>query len=43
MMDGPMVFFNQPLAATMLGISLLLFVYPLYRNHKDKKAAKLVG
>ncbi len=40
MMDGPMVFFNQPLAATMLAISVLLFGYPLYRNHKDKKAAE---
>jgi len=45
MMDGPMVFFNQPLAATMLSISVLLFVYPLYRNHKEKKAkaAKAAG
>ncbi|MGY8990071.1 MAG: tripartite tricarboxylate transporter permease, partial [Rhodospirillales bacterium] len=39
MMDGPMVFFNQPLAATMLTISLLLFAYPFYRKHKEKKAA----
>lgn len=40
MMEGPMVFFTQPIAASMLTVSLLLFLWPLYRNYKDKKAAQ---
>ena len=40
MMEGPMVFFTQPIAATMLAVSVLLFLWPLYRNYKDKKAAR---
>lgn len=40
MMEGPMVFLTQPLAATMLGIAGLLFLWPIYRNFKAKRAAK---
>jgi len=40
MMDGPTVFLTQPLATTMLAISGLLFLWPIYRNYKSKKAAK---
>ena len=40
MMDGPTVFLTQPLAATMLVVSLLLFLFPAYRSYRAKKAAK---
>ena len=40
MMGGPTVFFDQPLAATMLAISALLFVWPIYKTYRMKKAAK---
>ena len=36
MMDGPMVFFHQPLAGTMLAISALLFVWPAYKSYRSK-------
>ncbi len=39
MMDGPMVFLTQPLATTMLVISALLFLWPIYRALKARKAA----
>ena len=38
MMDGPTVFFTEPLSATMLAIAALLFILPIYRNFKAKKA-----
>ncbi len=37
MMEGPTVFFTQPLAATMLTISVLLFAVAFYRGEKAKK------
>jgi len=40
MMEGPTVFLTQPLAATMLAIAGLLFLWPIYRNYRSKKAAK---
>ena len=40
MMGGPMVFLTQPLATTMLAISGLLFLWPIYRNYKSKQAAE---
>ena len=39
MMDGPTVFFTEPLAATMLTISAALFVVPFLRKHYAKKKA----
>lgn len=39
MMDGPTVFFTQPLAATMLAIAALLFILPIYRGYRAKKEA----
>lgn len=39
MMEGPTVFFTQPLAATMLAIAALLFVLPIYRGYRAKKEA----
>ncbi|SUZ58492.1 uncharacterized protein METZ01_LOCUS11346, partial [marine metagenome] len=38
MMDGPMVFFHQPLACTMLTISALLFVWPAYKSYRSKRS-----
>lgn len=40
MMEGPTVFLTQPLAATMLAIAGLLFLWPIYRNYKAKKSAE---
>ena len=40
MMDGPTVFLTQPLAATMLVISGLLFLWPIYRYYNPNQAAK---
>ncbi|MBL6945023.1 MAG: tripartite tricarboxylate transporter permease [Rhodospirillales bacterium] len=39
MMDGPTVFFTEPLSATMLAIAALLFILPIYRNFRAKKAS----
>ncbi len=36
MMEGPTVFFTQPLAASLLAISALLFLLPLYRARKQR-------
>jgi len=38
MMEGPMVFLTQPLAATMLAIAGLLFLWPVYRSYRARKA-----
>jgi len=38
MMEGPTVFLTQPLAATMLAIAGLLFLWPIYRSYRSKKA-----
>jgi len=40
MMEGPTVFLTQPLAATMLAVAALLFLWPIYRNYRNKKAEK---
>ena len=37
MMGGPWVFITEPLAATMLTISALLFILPFYRGYRAKK------
>lgn len=37
MMGGPWVFITEPLAATMLTISALLFFFPFYRDYRAKK------
>jgi hypothetical protein len=36
MMDGPMVFFTEPLSLTMLTVAALLFALPIYRKYKSK-------
>ncbi|CCQ74352.1 tripartite tricarboxylate transporter permease [Magnetospira sp. QH-2] len=38
MMDGPMVFFTEPLSATMLAVALGLFAWPIYKSMKARKA-----
>jgi len=38
MMEGPTVFLTQPLAATMLAVAALLFLWPIYRNYRNKKS-----
>ena len=38
MMDGFSVFITQPLAATMLGISIALFAWPAYKSYRARKA-----
>ena len=38
MMEGPWVFFTQPLSATMLTIAALLFLWPIYKSYRAKKA-----
>jgi putative tricarboxylic transport membrane protein len=40
MMEGPTVFLTQPLAATMLAIAGLLFLWPIYRSYRNKKIGK---
>lgn len=40
MMEGPTVFLTQPLAATMLAIAGLLFLWPMYKNYRAKRAAR---
>ena len=37
MMDGPMVFFTEPLSLVMLIVAALLFVLPVYRNFKSRR------
>jgi putative tricarboxylic transport membrane protein len=36
MMDGPLVFFTEPLSLTMLTVAALLFALPIYRKYKSK-------
>ena len=36
MMDGPMVFFTEPLSLTMLTVAALLFALPVYRKYRLK-------
>ena len=38
MMSGPTVFFTEPLSATMLAVAALLFLLPVYRKLKKRKA-----
>ncbi len=40
MMDGPTVFFTQPLAATMLTISGALFLWPVLRSYRARRLRK---
>ena len=40
MMGGPTVFLTEPLAATMLTISLLLFAWPIYKGIRAKRQAR---
>jgi len=37
MMDGPMVFFTQPLSAVMLTIAAALFLWPVYKSLKKRR------
>jgi putative tricarboxylic transport membrane protein len=37
MMDGFSVFITQPLAATMLAVSIALFAWPAYKAYKARK------
>ena len=43
MMDGFSVFLTEPLAATMLTISLLLFAWPAFKSYREKKKAAAKG
>ena len=38
MMSGPTVFFTEPLSATMLAVAALLFLLPVYRKLRKRKA-----
>lgn len=39
MMDGPTVFFTQPLAAIMLSVALLLFLWPVWKSLRARRTA----
>ncbi len=42
MMDGPFVFFTQPLSAVMLTVAALLFLWPVYKSFRKRRAATQV-